>query len=768
MDYKGILENLRKGIGRAGRNPRLRLDYANAEMLALFPESAGQPGNFFFKDLFIDKRRYNAFYSRLTEGEPVHQFEARLRGPQKTFWASITAGAVKDKKGKVAAYDIIVSDISRRKNFEKELNESREMFKTLFDNTAAAITVTDKDERIIAWNPFAEKMLGFSRAELFNKPVHELYPEDEWKQMRNLKMRKKGLLSGIVTKLITRGGQVLDVSVSISVLKNSDGSKHGTIGIIYDITAQKEAERKLRESENTVRVILDNSAAAITLTDSQEQIVSWNKYTEHLLGMKASDLRFLPVKSLYPEEEWKKIRRENIRQTGSRHHLETKVINRQGKAIDVDLSVNVLRDADDNIIGSVGIMQDITEQKRAHEMLIQAKLVAEEANSTKSLFLANMSHEVRTPMNAIIGMLDLTLDMELTEEQRDNLQVAKDAADNLLGLLNDILDLSRVEAGKITLESIEFHLPNVVRSVCKGLSVMAKKKDLDLVVNIADDVPAGIEGDPVRLRQILINLINNAIKFTPKGKITIDIRNGAPVCDNKITLVFSVIDEGIGIPQNRQEQVFDVFTQADASTTRRFGGTGLGLAICRRLTEMMGGRIWVESEENKGSAFRFTAEFRILNEERYQSMIRESGGDGARAAAAVTGDGKVLKILLAEDNLVNQKIATRILEKKGWNVVTANNGKDAVDKFSSGRFDLILMDAQMPELDGVEATRMIRQIEQSAGTHIPIIALTARAMQSDRQNMLNAGMDGYVAKPIDREKLFNEIQTVITKGARHE
>lgn len=768
MDYKGILENVQKGIGRVRNHPRLKLEYANPVLLNIFQASSESVGKLYLKDIFVDKRRFETFDHALREGRPVHQFEARLKGGSRAFWASISAYASKDKKGKITGFDVIVSDISRRKDVEKELRESREMFKTLFDNTAAAITVTDQDERIVAWNPFAEKMLGFTRADLFNKPVHELYPEAEWQKMRNLKMRKKELLSGIETQLITCSGKILDVNVSISVLKNDDGTKHGTIGIMYDITAQKEAERRLRESENTVRVILDNSAAAITLIDSRERIVSWNKYTEELLGMKDKELRMMPVSALYPPEEWAKIRRENIRQTGSKHHLETKVINKKGEVIAVDLSINVLRDANNQIIGSVGIMQDITQQKRTLEMLLQAKMVAEEANSAKSLFLANMSHEVRTPMNAIIGMLDLTLDMQLTEEQRDNLRVAKDAADNLLGLLNDILDLSRVEAGKISLENIEFHLPNVVRSVCKGLSVMANKKNLELVVNIVEDVPVGVEGDPVRLRQILINLINNAIKFTPKGQITIDVRMEVPRRDGKVMLRFAVIDEGIGIPKDRQEQVFEVFTQADASTTRRFGGTGLGLAICKRLTEMMGGRIWVESEVNKGSAFIFTAEFRVLNDARYQSFLRESGVVSQAPLTSTEEVGKGLKILLAEDNLVNQKIAMKILEKKGWDVTAANNGKEAVDKFSTGRFDLILMDAQMPELDGMEATKIIRQIEQNAGTRIPIIALTARAMQDDRQNMLDAGMDGYVAKPIDRDKLFQEIQQVLTKGMNHE
>jgi len=409
-------------------------------------------------------------------------------------------------------------------------------------------------------------------------------------------------------------------------------------------------------------------------------------------------------------------------------------------------------------------MQDITQQKRFQDMLVQSKLTAEEANSAKSLFLANMSHEVRTPMNAIMGMLDLTLDTELKKEQQDNLNVAKDAANNLLGLLNDILDLSRVEAGKITLEIIDFHLPNVVRSMCKGLSVIAKDKDLGIEVIIHPKVPELIVGDPVRLRQILVNLINNAIKFTDKGVINVEIKLSAQK-GNIVTLMFSVIDQGIGIPEDNQAKVFEVFTQADDSTNRRFGGTGLGLAICKRLTEMMGGRIWVESEEGKGSAFNFTGEFKVVDESQLTSQVY--GADSLEDQAESFAENlKDIRVLLAEDNIVNQKISARMLEKQGCKVATVDNGQEVIERINKEDFDVILMDAQMPILDGLEATKIIRQNEQDTGKHIPIIALTARAMQEDRKKCLEVGMDGYVAKPIDRKKLFEEIDQQIRKGVK--
>jgi len=651
--------------------------------------------------------------------------------------------------------------VKLEEQLERDLIESKNLFKIVFERSPAAIMVADSRQRIVAWNPMAEKMLGLGKADLFNKPVSILYPAQEWKRMRALVIRHRGMLSSTDAKVICKGGSLLDVSASISVLKDSKAKTIGSIRVFYDITREKLAEHQMRESENKLRIILDNSAAAITMTDEMERIVSWNKFTEGLLGMSPKDLLLRPIHTLYPQREWAIIRSLNIRKSGFKHHLETKVIRKNGTVIDVDLSINILKNEKGQVIGSVGMFQDITERKRSQEMILQAKLAAEEANNAKSVFLAKMSHEVRTPMNSIIGMIDLTLDTPLTEEQKDNLKVAKDAADNLLGLINDILDLSRAQAGKVVIEDIEINVPDIVKNVCKGLMILARNKGVDVVWSIDPGIPRLLIGDPVRLRQVLVNLINNAIKFTHKGRVQVNVNRKA-LTDKDCEVVFEVIDSGIGIPRENLPHIFEVFTDAHNTTARRYGGTGLGLAICKKIVEMMGGHIEVDSVEGKGSTFCFTLIFSfspdlVLNAAAAQKP--QTQGNGVLLAPELHH----LRILVAEDNTVNQRIAVRILEKFGWKVTAADNGQEALNILNHQTFDVILMDDSMPVLSGIETTQVIRREEKQTGQHVPIIAMTANAMTGDREKYLASGMDGYISKPVDRHLLYEEIVKLVTQ-----
>jgi len=647
---------------------------------------------------------------------------------------------------------------------ERDLTESKQLFKVVFENSPSAITVTDSQERIVAWNAMAEKMLGMDRDDLFNQHISFLYPPEEWKRIRSMNIRNKGMLSNITTKIICKKGHLLDVSASVSVLKDATGKIIGSIGILNDITHEKRVEAQMKESENKLRIILDNSAAAITMTDEKERIISWNSFAEQMLGMGPKDMLHRSVSSLYPPEEWKAIRQENIRQSGFKHHMETKVIRKDGSIIDVDLSVNILKDERGHVIGSVGMLQDITERKRSQEMILQAKLAAEEANSAKSVFLAKMSHEVRTPMNAIIGMIDLTLDTTLNEEQQDNLKVAKDAADNLLSLINDILDLSRAQAGKVVIEEIEINVPDVVKNVCKGLMVLARNKGVDVVWSIDPRIPHLLVGDPVRLRQVLVNLINNAIKFTHKGKVQVNVMTKS-LTDKDCQLEFEIIDSGIGIPPKNLPKIFDVFTDAHNVTARRYGGTGLGLAICKKIVEMMRGSIEVDSKEGIGSTFRFSIIFGYKAELFAKTRTTEKTATGA--PSQMPPELQNLRILLAEDNTVNQRIATRILEKLGWKITCVGNGQEVLNILNDQTFDVILMDDNMPQLSGIETTQVIRREEKQTGLHVPIIAMTANAMAGDKERYLATGMDGYVSKPIDRNLLYEEIVNLVSQRLKN-
>ncbi|MBF0395143.1 MAG: response regulator [Desulfobacterales bacterium] len=512
--------------------------------------------------------------------------------------------------------------------------------------------------------------------------------------------------------------------------------------------------QKLKEKYQNV---FENAIGGIFRSTHDGRINMCNKAFARILGYDSPEELINTVydvsKQIHVDASKRKEAISLLQKNGFIKELEIDAYCKNGHII--QLSLNAREISDNGQIYFEGIALDISEKKRLEKLKIE-KEIAEASNKSKSEFLANMSHEIRTPMNSIIGMLDLALQTELNDKQRRYIYVARKSSDSLLYVLNDILDFSKIEAGKLEIETIGFNLNELVEDIIEMLSIKAHEKNLELQSLIKRDVPISLKGDPLRLRQILVNIITNAIKFTEKGKVSIEISKEHEN-ENQASILFIISDTGIGISKEQISRLFSSFHQADNSMTRKYGGTGLGLAISKKLIELMGGAIKIESELDKGSKVYFT-----LTLEK-QTIEDKKNKQKDEHRVIKNKEDKEIKILLVEDNEFNQEMAVGMLSnRKNFNVLITENGKEALEILKEHRFDIILMDIQMPVMDGFKATEAIRDPKSDVIDHeVPIIAMTANAMEGDAKKCIDLGMNGYVSKPINMSKLFECIDRLI-------
>ncbi len=626
-----------------------------------------------------------------------------------------------------------------------EQKQESQYARSLIEASLDPLVTISPEGKITDVNAGSIKVTGVPREKLIGTDFSDYFTEPEKARQGYQQVFAKGFVTDYPLTVRHEDGRLTDVLYNASVYKDASGNVLGVFAAARDVTEQKQASQYARS-------LIEASLDPLVTISPEGKITDVNAGSIKVTGVPREKLIGTDFSDYFTEPERAREGYQQVFAKGFVTDYPLTVRHEDGRLTDVLYNASVYKDAGGNVLGVFAAARDVTAQKQAEVELQKAKATAESANQTKSDFLASMSHEIRTPMNVIMGVAALLAKTPLSPEQDKYVQVLCRAGDNLLNLINDILDLSKVESSQLELERTRFSFNDLLERVMEMVGVNARGKGLRLVCDSAPNVPTDLVGDPTRLQQVLLNLLGNAIKFTASGEVCLRV---APDGDSSVStaLRFTVSDTGIGIADETVGRVFERFTQADSSTTRRFGGSGLGLTISKRLVELMGGRIWVESCVGKGSVFTFVVPFEGAAVAAQAADVREDGTGHEPAVPAL------LRILLADDSPDNCMITVAYLKATPYRVDIAENGAIACEMFATGHYDLVLMDRQMPVMDGLTATRTIRAWEHANGRPpAPIIAVTASALKGDREKCLAAGCTAFLTKPIQQAVLLQAIK----------
>ena len=652
--------------------------------------------------------------------------------------------------------------ITEQKKFKNSIRESEAHFRSIFNNSSIGILVADLEEKKFKMaNDAICQLLGYTKDQLLNLGVTDIHPPEdiEW-VIKQFEMQARGeiVLAEYLPMLRSDGSKFF---ADISTTPMSLNGRNHNLGMFQDVTRRYETEKELEQYKNHLEYLVEERTDSLKRAeaiahvgswhfDLLKNVLTWSEETYHIFCHPLDEpvTMELFVSKIHNDDRKKVLEKWNETLKGiPTYEIEHRIVTSQGIKWVIERAEFVFDNENQAIIAH-GAVQDITETKKIEKMLIEAKEKAEAGIKAKSQFLANMSHEVRTPMNAIIGMSKLALQTGLEGKAKNYVKKTHDAAKDLLGILNDILDFSKIEADKLRLSNVHFALKDVIGPVINLVKENAEDKEIIIRVKIDKEVPRFYYADSLRLKQILLNLLNNAIKFSNKnGNVTV----GVSVCeesDEEALIQFKLEDKGIGISEEKQHKLFKSFNQIDNSTTRMYGGSGLGLAICKKISELMGGKIWLKSKEGEGSTFFFTVRMLKSNEE----LIANESKDSDLKIKVAVKKLKGLKILVVEDNELNQELVEDLLLSYGLQIKIANHGQEALTILEQENFDGILMDLHMPVMDGYEATSKIR--DQKEYKNLPIIAISANAMEGDREKSITAGLNDHITKPLDPVKLF--------------